>query len=114
MHPFWGENIDGSGKRRRNRGHKHRKASVRQFFDNERGDEGFFNLGERGLPDIFLLILPCQSLRQTSKERVARHPFEKRSLDALLDRVAGRGAHVSADEKAENRQEEELENVFRG
>src|SRR5262245_17780735 len=114
MHPFWGENIDGSGKRRRNRGHKHRKASVRQFFDNERRDEGFLNLGQRGLPNVLLITLPRQSLRQTSKECIAGHSFEERFLDALLDRTAGRWAHDSADEKADNQHKEKRQNVLRG
>ena len=50
MHPFPAENIDGSGKRRGPRGHENREAPVLQFFNNECGNEGFLNLGQRRLP----------------------------------------------------------------
>src|SRR5262245_58281995 len=114
MDPVRGENIDGAGERRRHRGNENREAAVRQFFDDKRRDQGFFNLGERGLPDVFLIILTRQSLRQTPKERVAGHSFEERFLDALLDRVAGGGAYGSTDKETDNQYEEERENMFRG
>ena len=79
MHPLRGENIDGAREGRGHRGHKNREAPVLQFFNNERGDEGLFNLDQRGLPDVFLIILSRQSLRQTSKERVARYSFKETS-----------------------------------
>src|SRR4029434_3099114 len=45
MHAVPAEDIDSSGERRGYRGHEHREAPVRQFFNNERGDEGLLNFG---------------------------------------------------------------------
>src|SRR5262249_46658136 len=114
MHPFRSENIDGSGERRGHRRHENRKASVHQFFDNEGGDESFLNLGQRGLPNVLLITLPRQSLRQTSKECIAGHSFEERFLDALLERRPGRWGKGSAKEKEDNQHEKKRKNVLRG
>jgi hypothetical protein len=58
MHPFPTQDIDGSGERRRHRGHENREAPVLQFFNNERGNEGFLNLGQRRLPGVSLILSP--------------------------------------------------------
>src|SRR5262245_1898656 len=91
------EDIDSSSERCGHRGHEHREAPVLQFLNNERGNEGLLDLGQRRLPHIFL-IPPRHSLSQTPKECVAWYSFEKRLLDALLNRVASGRADGSADE----------------
>src|SRR5215510_12855309 len=107
------EDIDSSSKRRGHRGHENREASVLQFLNDERGNEGLLNLGQRRLPHI-LLILPRHSLSQTPKERVARYSFEKRLLDSLAHHAPSGCTDGGTDEKADNQHEEKRENVFSG
>lgn len=64
MNAFVAENVNGSGERRGHRGHEDREAAVLQLFDDERGNEGVFDLGQRRLPHA-LFVLPCESLSQT-------------------------------------------------
>ena len=113
MHAFPAEDIDGSGERRGHRGHEHREAPVRQCFNNERGDEGLLNFGQRWLPHI-LLIPPRQALRQTPKEGVAWQSFEQRLLDALSERSPCRRADSHTDEETDQQHEEQREEMFSG
>src|SRR5262245_27390406 len=102
------EDIDSSSERRWYRGHENREAPVLQFLNNEGRNESLLNLGKCRLPHV-LLILPCHSLSQAPKERVAWYSFEKRLLDALLNRVASGRPDGSPDKKTDNQHEEERE-----
>ena len=53
-----------------------------RHFDDERGNECLFDLGQRRLPHA-LFVLPCESLSQTPNGGVARDSIEKRSFNSL-------------------------------
>src|SRR5262245_9629188 len=107
------EDIDSSGKRRGHRGYEHREAPVLQFLNNERGNEGLLDLGQRRLPHIFL-IPPCHSLSQTPKERVAWYSFKKRLLDALPHHLPSGCTGAGTDEETDNQNQEKRQHVFSG
>ena len=94
-------------------GTKTREAPVLQFFNNKRGDEGFFNLGQRRLPDVLLIILSRQSLCQTPKEGVAWYLL-KRISRFVPERSPRRSADGNTDEETDNQDKEKRENVFSG
>lgn len=50
MHTVAAENIDGSSERRRHRRDEDREAPILKFFNDEGGDEGLLDLGQRRLP----------------------------------------------------------------
>src|SRR5262245_64245986 len=100
MHAFSAEDIHGSGERRGYRGYEHREAPVRQFFNNERRDEGFLNFGQCRLPHV-LLIPPSQALCETPNEPVAWQSFEQCFLEALPGRASRWRTHCHTDEETD-------------
>ena len=70
MHTIWGEYVNRSRKRRRNRWNEDREAPIVQFFNDEGGDESLLNFGQRRLPRL-VVSLASQSLSKTSEEFIA-------------------------------------------
>src|SRR5262245_2327618 len=100
MYAFPAEDIDRPGQRRGHRRDKHREPTVLEFLDDERGDEGLLDLGQRRLP-YGLVRPPRELLSQTAEERIAREAFEKGFLDLLPGGSSRRGAEGRTDEETD-------------
>jgi hypothetical protein len=76
------------------------------LFNDECGYQSMLDLHQRGFPGL-ILTLCNESLRETSKQRVARDLFEQRMLDSLLEIPSRRSADSDPDEEADCQQQQQ-------
>ena len=86
MNTIAAENVHSASQRRGHRRHEDRVTAVRKLFDDECGYKSILYFGQRGLPGL-IFALTGESLRETSKQSVARDFVENRTFDSSPNRL---------------------------
>ena len=111
MYPFPLENVDGAGKRGRDRRDKDRVATVLELFDDKCRDEGFLDLSQCRFPHIFA-TLARYLLGQTPDERVAGDSFEEGFLEPLAKLPSWPSPDGNANQDADHKHEEKRQGLL--